>query len=245
MDHNTVSEKRLLGSGEWFLKSDSYQRWLDQGVSFLWLFGFPGSGKSTLCSTVIDHTIQLQNEHREVGLAFFYFSFNDVTKQDASGMVRALLVQLAGQNPQVLAELARLRSEYTGTTPPMLVFLKCLNEAISYFSRVFIFLDGLDECPAYGARESVLETIDTIRRWELRSLNVLVTSRDVQDIRNSLNLTPDQQISMSIADVHDDITKYILTILHTDSRLKRLLDANLEAKIVSALSVGAQGMYVL
>ncbi len=56
----------------------------------MWLNGFAGSGKSVLCSTAIQFALRHRRSDPNVGIAFFYFTFNDESKQDVSAMLRAL-----------------------------------------------------------------------------------------------------------------------------------------------------------
>ena len=49
----------------------------------MWLNGFAGSGKSVLCSTAIQFALRYRKSDPKVGIAFFYFTFNDESKQEA------------------------------------------------------------------------------------------------------------------------------------------------------------------
>src|SRR5205085_11269328 len=70
-----------------------------------------GCGKSVLCSTAIQYTFRHRRSDPDVGIAFFYFTFNDESKQDESAILRALLLQLSGQHSDGHPGLISLRSE--------------------------------------------------------------------------------------------------------------------------------------
>ena len=108
IDHNAACAKKHPGTGTWLVKSDQFSRWLTDGNSILWLNGFAGSGKSVLCSTAIQFAFRHRRSDPSVGIAFFYFSFNDKSKQDESAMLRALLLQLSCQLKDGHADLSRL-----------------------------------------------------------------------------------------------------------------------------------------
>lgn len=79
------------------IKSQHFTNWLAQRNSFLWINGFAGCGKSILCSTAVQHTFREKHREQGIGIAFFCFTFNDESKQDALAILRALLLQLSGQ----------------------------------------------------------------------------------------------------------------------------------------------------
>lgn len=95
-DYNAACEKKHPGTGAWLVKSSVFTTWLMADNAFLWLNGFAGSGKSILSSTAIQFAFRHRRSDPCIGIAFFYFSCNDPSKQDESAMLRALLVQLSG-----------------------------------------------------------------------------------------------------------------------------------------------------
>ena len=226
INHNAACAKRHSGTGNWFVKSSVFATWLNQENSFLWLSGFAGCGKSILCSTAIQHSFrQTHNRTNErVGIAFFYFTFNDDSKQDESVMLRALLLHLSGQLSDFEADLAQLYdSDCTSSgVPPSNVLIAYLQRLTQKFDQVYILLDALDESPRYGARDRVLNAIQTMRNWLLPGLHLLVTSRDEYDIRESLNFAEDHEVKMKNSEIDQDINNYISMELKTDPKLKKL-----------------------
>jgi hypothetical protein len=70
---------------------------------------------------------------------------------------------------------------------------------------VYLFLDGLDECPRPIKRAEVLATIKGIRQWNVPGLHIYVSSRDLVDIRESLKPLSDQIVSIGRAQIDQDI----------------------------------------
>lgn len=89
VNHNAAFAKRHPGTGVWFVKSSLFTAWLAEENSFLWVNGFAGSGKSVLSSTAIQFAFRHRGSNPQIGIAFFYFTFNDNSKQDESAMLRA------------------------------------------------------------------------------------------------------------------------------------------------------------
>ena len=77
LDHNAACAKKNLGTGMWLVKSLQFSGWLTEENSMIWLNGFAGSGKSVLCSTATQFALRHRKSDPGVGIAFFYFTFND------------------------------------------------------------------------------------------------------------------------------------------------------------------------
>jgi ankyrin repeat domain-containing protein 50 len=240
VNHNAACAKRHPGTGTWFAKGPIFTTWLIQDNSFLWLNGFPGCGKSVLCSTAIQYTFRHRRSDPGVGIAFFYFTFNDESKQDESAMLRALLLQLSGQHSDGHPSLTSLYASYQTGTPPAEVLIEHLRHLIRKFHQVYILLDALDESPRFERRDGVLKILDKMRKWHLPGLHMLVTSRDEPDIRESLNPMRDEQVVMKNDEISGDISDFISGRLKTDRELRKL--DKYHSQIQQALTEGAQGM---
>ena len=221
IDYNAACLKRHTGTGQWFIQSPTFTAWLEQDNSFLWLYGFAGCGKSVLCSTAIQSTFRHQRSRSSSALAFFFFTFNDESKQDASAMLHALLLQLSGQVVGMDADLKRLKDSYSHGTPPVPILMEYLRSAMTRCHDVYLLLDALDECPMGDTRDYVLSTIQTIRQWSVPSLHLLVTSRDILDIRQALNVEVENTVALTDDNVSQDILRYVSHQVDHDPRLHR------------------------
>ena len=240
VNHNAACAKRHPGTGNWFVKDTVFTTWLTQENSFRWLNGFAGCGKSVLCSTAIQHTFRHKQSDRGIGIGFFYFTFNDASKQDESGMLRALIFQLSGQLSGSGTDLDRLRGSYGTSTPPTIVLVQHLEQMVRKFDQVYILLDALDECPRYDQRDQVLSVIETMRNWLFPGLHLLVTSRDKLDIRESLDPRREQEVIMKNSAIEEDIRNFISEKLSTDPRLRKW--STYHDRIQQTLANRAQGV---
>ena len=240
VDHNAACAKKHPGTGLWLIKSLEFSRWLTEGNSIMWLSGFAGSGKSVLCSTAIQFTLRHRRSDPSVGIAFFYFTFNDESKQDESSMLRALLLQLSNQLQDGYADLTRLHDLYKSGIPPWPLLVEHLRRLIQRFHHVYILLDALDENPRNGSREDVLNVLETMRNWDVQCLHLFVTSRDEPNIRESLDLSFTQRVVMQNAGIDKDIADFISSRLNEDRRLRKFLPYR--DKIHKTLVKGAKGV---
>lgn len=240
IDHNAACAKKHPGTGTWLVKSPQFSRWLIEENSIMWLNGFAGTGKSVLCSTAIQSALRHRGSDPNIGIAFFYFTFNDESKQAVSNMLRALLLQLSNQLQDGHADLTRLHDSYKAGTPPWPVLIEYFRRLIQRFHQVYIMLDALDESPRNESQEYVLNAIDMMRKWNLQNLHLFVTSRDEPDIRDSLDLSVTQQVIMQDVGIDQDITDFISGRFNEDRRLRNWLPYR--DKIQEILAKRAKGV---
>ncbi|KAJ5922188.1 hypothetical protein N7516_009891 [Penicillium verrucosum] len=241
LNHNAACEKRHSTTGLWLVNGQKFQNWLVERNSFLWINGFAGCGKSVLCSTAIERTFRERQHRPGVGIGFFYFSFTDESKKDASGMLRALLLQLSAQLGGGEKDLQELHKSYMSGTPPVDALLNSLRQTVSKFSDTYILLDALDESPRYDKREGVLGAVKKIQQWDLPTLHLLVTSRNEIDIRDALETPFCQGIPMRNPETDTDIQNFILYQLSNDPKLQqwKMRHEEIELKLTSK----AQGVF--
>ena len=242
IDHNAACLKRHPGTGSWLIEDPHFSKWLVEGNSILWVNGFAGSGKSVLCSTAIQAVLSHRRSDARIGIAFFYFTFNDESKRDVSAMLRALLLQLSNQLQDGHADLLRLYDTHNHGSPSSPNLLDCLRSLTERFEQVYIMLDALDESPLDGSRRYVLEALETMRGWALQGLHLFITSRDERDIHESLNLLTTQKVAMQNAGIDQDIANFISGRLSTDRSLQKWKKQH--DKIQATLAKRAKGVYV-
>ena len=240
IDHNAACQKKHPGTGAWLTKDTRFEKWLSEQNSLLWLNGFAGSGKSVLCSTVIQSVSRHRRSDFSIGIAFFYFAFNDESKQSEVALSRALLLQLSSQVQDKYADLTKLYESYKTSSPPSRVLVDYLRRLIDRFQHVYIILDALDESPRDGLRGQVLDTLEAMRSWGLEGIHLFVTSRDERDIREFHNVPIEQQIPMQNVGIDQDITDFISGRFNTDRRLQKWLPYR--DKIQNVLAQRAKGV---
>ncbi|KAJ6089813.1 hypothetical protein N7467_005029 [Penicillium canescens] len=241
INHNAAWEKRHAKTGMWFIDGHHFKNWMTQPNSFLWVNGFAGCGKTVLCSTAVKHVFQVKEHEQGAGVAFFCFTFDDKSKQDASAMLRALLSQLSEQLENADSELQQLHDLHKSGTPPTEALIASLERMIRRFDDVYILLDALDESPRYSRREEVITSIEKMRKRSFPGLHLLVTSRDELDIRDSLVPRDDENIVMKNPAIDKDIADFITCRLNDDSNLLKW--GPYHEQIGNALAKRAQGVF--
>ncbi|KAN0130216.1 hypothetical protein V8E53_011973 [Lactarius tabidus] len=250
-NHNIACDIHHGGTAEWFFRGGIFAEWKSNG-SLLWIYGKPGSGKSILCSAIIQDVARL----REAGsalMAYFYFDFRDLDKQHRRNLLPSLLIQLSSQSRPCCDILSRLYSAHgNGAQKPSNgEMIQCLKDMLAFphSQPVYIILDALDECPNWpgipSAREQVLELVKELVDLHLPHLHICVTSRPEFDIRATLTPLTHHRVSL-----HDesgqkkDIVDYVNSVVYSDSEtvMKRWRDDD-KKMVVEILSEKADGMF--
>ncbi|KAK1763796.1 hypothetical protein QBC33DRAFT_596465 [Phialemonium atrogriseum] len=232
-------------TGLWLVKGSSFSASLEKSNSFLWLNSFAGCGKSVLCSTAIQYAFRHRRSNPRIGIAFFFFTFNDNSKQDTSSMLRAVVLQLSSQLNDNHGFLSQLHSNYRNAMPPDQALADCLRQIVRAFDDVYIILDALDESPRDTHRGEVLQMLVDLRAWGEPGLHLLVTSREEPDIgdvlHKELNALPDEVVSMKNSFVESDIAAFISEHLQDNRKLRKWKEYH--DRIETTLSQRAKGVF--
>jgi len=190
---------------------------------------------------------------RKAGLAtmaYYYFDFRDVKKQDRYGLLSSLVSQLSAELDSCYNLLSRLYSDHAGGTRKSTTdtLTKCLKDMLDLPGQgpIYIIIDALDECPDVSGmlspREEILELIEDLVTSKLLNLHLCVASRPEFDIRRSLE--PLEPLQLSLHDESgqkDDIVKYIKSVVYSDRKMRSWRDEDKEL-VVEVLSENADGM---
>jgi hypothetical protein len=183
-------------------------------------------------------------------MAYYYFDFRDVKKQDCYGLLSSLVSQLSAESDSWFNVLSQLYSDNTRgiRKPDMDALKKCMTDMLSLPGQgpIYIIVDALDECPnssgTPSAREELLELIEELVDLKLPNVHLCVASRPEIDIRTVLE--PLTSLRVSLHDEigqKEDIIAYIKSFVHSDRNMRkwREEDQNL---VIDTLSRNADGM---
>jgi hypothetical protein len=241
-NHDLARKKHEPTTGNWFIESKIFVSWTKATNASLWLHGIPGAGKTILCSTVIEHVINLCNSAHPDGYAYFYFDFND--KRTAVDMLRSIIAQLCTREGSLPPELHKLYQQCDNgrRQPGQASLIEILSSVLTNTHRTFIILDALDECSADSDRDDLFKILKEMISISSKHLNILVTSRPEKDITEELEPLKFTAINLKEqGDVKSDIDLHVRKCLEDDKRL-RTWDPDTKQKIQEALVRGACGM---
>ena len=203
-------------------------------------------------SSAIIRDIQTSCKAGSGSIAYFYFDFRDLEKQNCRNLLPSLLVQLSAQSSPRCDVLHRLYLEHEkGTQKPTEAALtQCLKDMLSIPDQppIYIILDAVDECPnSYGIpspREQVLTLVEKLMDLRLPHLHICVTSRPEFDIRANLGRLAFHSVSLhDQSGQKEDIVNYVKSVVYSESEtMMKRWRAEDKEMVVESLSEQADGM---
>ncbi|KAI9429283.1 hypothetical protein H4582DRAFT_310885 [Lactarius indigo] len=250
-NHNSARKAQHKGMAMWFFQDSIFFEWKSTG-SLLWIHGKPGSGKSVICSSVIQD-IMAACEAGSAVLAYFYFNFRDLNKQSCRDLLLSLVSQLSTSSSLCCGILNHVYiSHKNGAHQPSDETLKeCLKEMLRLPRQesIFIVLDALDECPDSSGipspRYEVLQLVKELVDLHLHGLHICATSRPEVDIRAVLDPLASHSVSLhNQSGQQTDIADYIQSVVDSSLSIAmkrwRADDRNL---VIKTLTERADGMF--
>ncbi|KAH9031124.1 hypothetical protein EDB85DRAFT_1383364 [Lactarius pseudohatsudake] len=249
-NHNIACDLHHGGTAQWFFQGSMFGKWKSTG-SLLWIYGKPGSGKTILCSVIVQDIVTL-SEAGLASMAYFYFDFRDLDKQHIRHLLPSILIQLSSQSDPRRDILSRLYLVHdNGEKKPRVgVMTQCLRDMLTIPDQrpIYIILDALDECPNSSGipspREQVVALVKDLVNLRLPHLHICVTSRPEFDIRATL-----EPLALHSVSLHDqsgqtqDIVDYVHSVVYSDSEtMMKKWRAGDKKMVVDALSEKADGM---
>jgi len=183
-------------------------------------------------------------------LAFFYFDFRDVGKQDARSLLSSLLIQLcleSGKFSEIISFLYSIHGNGS-RQPSEDALMECLKEMLMLPGQgeLYIVVDALDECPNVSGfptpREQVLKAVQELVELRLPHVNFCITSRPEVDVRDALDGLAVHNISLhEQAGQNQDIVDYITSVVSSDPKMLRWREEDKQL-VIKTLIEKAGGM---
>ncbi|KDR66367.1 hypothetical protein GALMADRAFT_147954, partial [Galerina marginata CBS 339.88] len=240
-NRNEADEIRQINTCSWFLEGERFRHW-EAKPGFFWVHGKAGSGKSVLCSSIIN---ELSKKNGPFGTAYFFFDGRDSQRdlQRHDKLVRSLIWQFSHQHGGIPTELADLYKRIGDHHQPSASQLQeVLLNILDSFPHAYIVIDALDECTS----TDIEKTLDWVNQLvsntpqKVKNLHMVVTSRPEPDINKVFEALDSHSIDIGKATANQDIAKYLE---HRIELKFRGYDKNTRREIESGLREGADGSF--
>jgi len=233
-----IISRRQEGTGQWFLDTPEFKRWLQGSDKTLFCPGIPGAGKTMMAAIAIDHLCRTTTLCDTIGVVHLFCNYKAQADQSASSLLAALLKQLVQSRPDVAAPVTRMYDHHSKrrSKPSLDEIFGALQSVCSNYTTVYIVVDALDECADRDVARSRL--IAKLRELQTSTdVRLLFTSRFITEITQEFQSNPILKVRASKEDVRRFVAGQMPRLLKYDEQLKRAI----QDKIVEAVD----GMYVL
>jgi hypothetical protein len=245
----TLTENRQIATGEWYLETEEFGKWIQIPKEILFCYGIPGSGKTMIVSKVIEYLSYLRRQDPEQdpkqgpkkGLAYIFQNVQASPQPSPTEQLLCLLKQLLHSMDQVPDDIiAMCRQVQKDNHRLNLEQTKALlRTTIDSLPRCFIIVDALDEY-YLAQKPEFSKLIDILSELQqLTNLNLLVTSRPMSEIQERPMFH--ECLSIEIEAHDEDIELYV------EGRMKDLTNGvmknlGIQKDIKTAVSKASGGM---
>ncbi|EMR87314.1 putative nacht domain protein [Botrytis cinerea BcDW1] len=232
--HDRIHKKRHDKTCEWMAREHQFKNWMENNTEdpCLWLHGKPGSGKSVICSYIIQTLIE------RPGLTTCYYycdsrSSGNVCQQ----ILKTVAVQLLRQHHEISTLVAN-EFVYRGVDCTMTQLRTLVPQLLQTVASTRIVVDGLDECSKED-QKVILKELRSICIGPALQCKILFSSRKEAHIRQKLLKQPHIALD-SRQEVNQDIQSYLK---YKVSKLDTS-DQDLLSRIENTLMEKANGMFL-
>lgn len=185
-------------------------------------------------TTKVHHDLDNPN----IGVAYVYFNYRQ-SDEKADNLLLSLLKQLAQRKPLLPDSVTALYEQHKdkGTRPSLEIITSTLQSVISTYSRTFIVIDALDECPNIDDCQ-VRFLAEILSLCDKSMANIFATSRPNAEIAKQFK----GSAFMEICARGEDVRKYLVGNM---VRLPNFVceDAKLKSEVEATIIDSVQGMY--
>ena len=178
--HDYINQ-RWNGTGQGLLATDQFQDWVSQKGTTLFCPGIPGAGKTIITATVVDELQSVFQTSPHVAIAYIYCNYRWQHRQKPIQLLGSLLGQLNQKLSFLPQQSHRVLRGNNGTSSSIKPVMQRLLSIAGIFSRVFIIIDGLDECQNLCGEWKELST-ELFYLQDNGQVNLFITSRFVPEI---------------------------------------------------------------
>ena len=195
----------LRGTGNWISNTEAYQKWhVSRDHGALWIKAIAGAGKSVIAAMIASKLASAE----KVPVLFFFFRQIVATNHHPQSMCRDFIAQLLDHSPVLQKTMkAHMDSRHTIEGLSTSALWADFTEALMSLPKVYCVVDALDEMDI--DQESFLDDLVRLGKSRPSSIKLLMTSRPLPRIEQSLKDASVLQIRLESRLVDMDIALYV------------------------------------
>jgi len=249
-----IETSRLSRSGDWVLKEQLYDKWVQMEFPVLWILGKPGTGKTYLASRILSHIRQ------NSGLASFFYIREGMNSQHTPEVIlKVIAYQITGLHETYRERAVGVCKDGDSILNPETtwenLFVKPFSDEAT--KPVFVVIDGLDEATPHNQElvvnlaKKLSDLRSTTRKFP--AIQLLLLGRPDLDYNVSnvwrgekrrpkiLHIQP----SLSKSDVERFIKKGVTEGVPLLQKMRPGPSKRLRRDIVKTLGDSSDGMFML
>ncbi|KAJ9612098.1 hypothetical protein H2200_003693 [Cladophialophora chaetospira] len=228
---------RTAGTCHWLHERQAFREWYTSPVkSLLWLEGIPGSGKSVVTSSLIEH---LSLDVTPV-LYFFIRRTIDCNKSPAS-LIRDWLSQLLPYSDTLAGELGNEMTRHPSiSTLTFDVLWQIFISAVSAMKKVYCIIEGLDELAP--GNEDFYARINELAHTKPSAIKIVVATRQLAAAEQALTTDLRTKIKLNRHNTEGDIAMFVKARLQTFDVLE--LDEGARGQLCKTICTVSNGLFL-
>ncbi|KAH0530195.1 hypothetical protein TsFJ059_004852 [Trichoderma semiorbis] len=233
--------KRYSGTLEWLFHMHEFYMWINSpDVPLLWCSGKIGSGKTILTASVIEKLLT-EKRSPDVFIGFFFIRFDDRQSLNAEVILKSIVRQMLNVSNIYERVETLLDNVQLNFASGLSEIAKLLQSIAAEFKKVYIVIDGLDECTK-SERHDLLEILHSVLKVRSNT-KLFLTGRDSVSREVQIKFPTLKHITMDCSSAQSDIATYVEGIVQEKLKTEELIagDPDLIEDIKKALSDGANG----
>ncbi|KAN0077840.1 hypothetical protein V8E54_006144 [Elaphomyces granulatus] len=202
LDKNALKRRkgeRAPGTCEWILETEEVKEWLgpaantECNANILWLYGNPGTGKSTMAITIAEKLpTQSPFVCGDKALAYFFCDSSSDDRRTVTAILRGLLYQLIEQRRELMKFLF---SRWEVQKEKLFTSFDALWDTLIEIGRTacgekYCIIDALDECDRESQHILLTQISQTFSKQTPKNshsnMHILITSRPYPEIGQHL-----------------------------------------------------------
>ena len=245
--HRFISQSRLASLGKWLLNNKDYIDWqTSSSPSILLIHGIIGSGKSMLCSMIVDSLLSTaKSDPSAAPFGYIYCANPDFEKarRSSDDVMRSILGQLALDRTGRLTIKDFLYSEYErqiatarvdGLDLPKLRTQDCVRLMLELAEQdpLTIIIDAIDTVQE-SERYALVSALKEIVVKADNVVKILITSRSSN--RTAIEPAVNKQIQITSHETRRDMESFVNHLIDTVVTSKLLLEGRVSPPLRNML----------
>lgn len=202
-DYNAAAQD---GTGQAFLSSDTFRRWLEGTCTTIFCPGLPGAGKTVMASIVKSYLDEKTMGSNDLSAVLYFNYKRHLEDHGHQTLLLAVLAQFLSWSEKVPDHLQRMYNKKPRDPLRMDDIISILESLVQSSQKSFLIMDALDEYyDDDGARSRFLHLIQRLQASG--NLRIMMTARPHLSDDPALSKWSDATVQITASD--DDLHTYL------------------------------------